>query len=371
MTPNRNQDESENPKSSTVSASKPEGEDGGWLPPTLDRLPALAAVFASWSLVVSVAYDWGFFFALGISFAHAPTTLSDHLSSWLVWATLYTPIPMAYVIYLMIRFDRQARADLKDNEGDDEVPPSVQQIFQRMRLFYRMSFWIFPVLLLSWFLFGTPKNPWGWIALSWIGLVGPWLIGLRNLPEEATARARSAVRSISLPLLLLTWVPATFFAFFAFGYSYLDRAQDDAMPRAHVRFGAGEMDSGSVVEETHVLRSFANWLLVQDQSRTQVDWVRMEQVDRIEVHPDAPFPGVLCGIFGVWCRGDSGGNPTSSLPDGTHTEAEEPTSVIGLRAAFTRTCYTSSFMTSKRTILLCIARREGPSGAAIPCRTLL
>ena len=314
MTPNRDQDESESLKSSITSASKPESDDGRWFPPTLDRLPALTAVFASWSLVVSVAYDWGFFFALGISFAHAPTTLSDHLSSWLVWATLYTPVPVAYVLYLMIRFHRQARAAQRGNEGDDEVSSSVQLIFQRMRLFHRMIYWIFPVLFLSWLLFGTPKNPWGWIALSWIGLVGTWLTDLRNLPEEVTTRVRSAVRSISLPLLLITWVPATFFVFFAFGYGYPDRAQDDAMPRAYVQTRVEDLDSGSIVEETYVLRSFANWLLVQDQGRTQVDWVRMEQVDRIEIHPDVRFPGLVCGIFGLWCRGDSGVNPSVGTP---------------------------------------------------------
>ncbi len=331
MTPRRNQAESEDPKSSAASASKPESEDGRWLPPTLDRLPALTAVFASWSLVVSVAYDWGFFFALGIRFAHAPTTLSDHLSSWLVWATLYTPIPFAYVIYLMIRFRRHVRPAPQDNEGDDEATSSVPPISQRMRLFYRICFWIFPVLFLAWLLLGAPKNPWGWIALSWIGLVGLWLTDLRNLPAEVTARMRSAVRGISLPGLLVTWVPATFFVFFAFGYGYPDRAQDDALPRAYVRLGAGDLDSGSVVEEAYVLRSFASWLLVQDQDRTRVDWVRIEQVDRIEVPPDGRFPGLLCGIFGLWCRGGSGVNPTSSIPDGTDVDPDEPTLAIDPR----------------------------------------
>jgi len=243
MTPTRNQDESESSNTSTPSASKPASEDGRWLPPTLDGFPALTAVFASWSLVVSVAYDWGFFLALGTNFAQAPTTLSDHLSSWLVWATRYAPVAVAYVTHLMMNFDRQVRAAPKDDDGDDEVPSRLHLIFKCMR-------WTFPVLFLSWLLFGIPKNPWGWMALSWCGLVWAWLTDPRNLPEEVMiASARSAVRSISFPLLLVTWVPATFFVFFAFGYSYPDRAEDDAMPRAYVQLEAGDMDSGSVVEE--------------------------------------------------------------------------------------------------------------------------
>ena len=313
MNPNRKQDESGHPKSSTEFPSKVGGEEGRRLL-TLEKLPALTAAFASWGLVASIAYDWGFFSALGIRFAHAPTTLSDHLSSWLVWATLsYTPIPFVYVIYMMIRLRREVSATLKEEEGDNGVPSSVKLFFQRMRLPYRVFFWVFPVLFLSWLLFGAPENPWGWLALSWIGLVAPWLT---DLPEEVAVSARSVVRSINLPLMLLTWVPATFFVFFGIGYGYPDRAQNDTMPRAYVRLQVGDPDAGSVVEETYVLRSFANWLLVQDHDRTQVDWVRTEQVDRIEVPPDDRFPGLLCGIFGLWCSGDSGVNPTSSLPNG-------------------------------------------------------
>lgn len=308
MSPNGNQDEPGDPNSSKVRS-----EEGSWHRLTLERLPALTAVVASWSLVVSVAYDWGFLSALGISFAHAPTTLSDHLSSWLVWATLsYTPLPLVYVIYMMIRLRRYVFATLKE---EDWVPGSVRPLFQRMRLAHRVLSWAFPAILLAWLLFGIPANPWGWLAISWIGLAAPLLMDLPNLlSEEEIASARSVVRSINLPLVLLIMVPATFFAFFGIGYGYPDRVQDDTMPRAFIRLPAADLDDGSVVKEAYVLRSFANWLLVHDQDGTQVDWVRMEQVERIEVPPDEPrFPGLLCGIFGLLCSGDSGLNPTSSF----------------------------------------------------------
>lgn len=325
MSPNGNQDESGHPNPITSSASKAENEEASWHPLTLERLPALTAVLASWSLVVSVAYDWGFLSALGISFAHAPTTLSDHLSSWLVWATLsYTPIPFVYVIYMMIRLRRYVLATLKEK---DWVPESVKPLFQRMRLAHRVFFWAFPAILLAWLLFGFPANPWGWLAISWMGLAAPLLIELPNLlSKEEAASARLVVRSINLPLVLLIMVPASFFAFFGIGYGHLDRARDDTMPRASIRLSAPDSDDGSVVEEAYVLRSFANWLLVQDENGAQVDWVRMEQVDRIEVPPDDSFPGLLCGIFGHWCGSDPMWNSTSSLPRRTHLEPSEPTS---------------------------------------------
>lgn len=315
MSTNGSQDESGDRKSSAACPSKAGSEEGRWYPLTLEKLPALTAVFASWSLVVSVVYDWGFFSALGISFAHAPTTLSDHLSSWLVWATLYSPIPLAYVIYMLIRLRKYASVALGE-ERDDEIPSDFKLPFRRMRLTYRIIFWVFPALCLSWLLVGTPENPWGWLSVSWIALVG--LITVPSLPNKVTASARFLVRSTNFPILLLTFVPATCFAFFGIGYGYPDRAQDDTMPKAYVRLQAGDSDAGPVVEQTYILRSFANWLLVQDHDGTQVDWVRIELVDRIEVPPDDRFPGLFCGIFGVLCSGDPGMNLTSSLPNGTH-----------------------------------------------------
>ena len=73
-----------------------------------------------------------------------------------------------------------------------------------MRLAYRVFFWAFPAILLAWFLFGVPANPWGWLAISWIGLAAPLLIDLPNLlSKKETASARLAVRSINLTLVLL------------------------------------------------------------------------------------------------------------------------------------------------------------------------
>ena len=309
MSPNCSHEESELPRSSAACPSKVGSEEGRWYPLKLGELPALTAIVAAWSLVVSVAYDWGFFYAIGISFAHAPTTLSDHLSSWLVWATLYSSLPLVYVIYMMIRLRAYVSAV---REEDEEIPSSFKLAFQRLRLAYRVLFWVVPALCLSWLLVGLPRNPWGWLAISWIGLVG--LIAVPILPNRVTERARFLVRSTNFPRVLLTFVPASAFLFFGIGYGYPYRVQDDPMPRAYVRLETGDSAAGSVVEETYVLRSFANWLLVQDHDGTRVDWVRVDQVDRIEVSPDDRFPGLLCGIFGLWCSGDAGVNPTSVTP---------------------------------------------------------
>ena len=55
------------------------------LPSALERVGKIMAVIASFSLIVSVFYDWGFISALGLRFSEIPTSVSDHVRSWLVW----------------------------------------------------------------------------------------------------------------------------------------------------------------------------------------------------------------------------------------------------------------------------------------------
>lgn len=52
---------------------------------TLSKLPALISVFGALILSLSIAYDYGYFMVLGISFSELPTTISDHLRGSLTW----------------------------------------------------------------------------------------------------------------------------------------------------------------------------------------------------------------------------------------------------------------------------------------------
>ena len=56
---------------------------------SFERIGWFSGVIGSLSVIVSFVYDWGFFAALGISFADAPTTISDHIRSWLVRLPLH------------------------------------------------------------------------------------------------------------------------------------------------------------------------------------------------------------------------------------------------------------------------------------------
>ena len=69
---------------------------------TIERIGAIVAVVASLSLLLSFVYDWGFLSALGISFEDAPTSLSDHISSWMVW--LQVLLPAGFLMFTFTLF---------------------------------------------------------------------------------------------------------------------------------------------------------------------------------------------------------------------------------------------------------------------------
>lgn len=53
--------------------------------PWLDSLSKLVGVVAGVALVGSVAYDWAYLYAMGLSFSDIPTSITDHMRSALNW----------------------------------------------------------------------------------------------------------------------------------------------------------------------------------------------------------------------------------------------------------------------------------------------
>ena len=77
-------------------------------------LPALIAGFSAAILVVSVSYDYGYLLWFGVSFAEAPTSLSDHIRTSLVWApTILLTIFGVMVIEL---FNRRVEQGMTEEE---------------------------------------------------------------------------------------------------------------------------------------------------------------------------------------------------------------------------------------------------------------
>lgn len=65
----------------------------------MESIPVFLGLLSSLTLVLSVVYDWGYFMFLGVPFAEAPTSLSDHIKSALIWLP---PAAAACFIFIAI-----------------------------------------------------------------------------------------------------------------------------------------------------------------------------------------------------------------------------------------------------------------------------
>lgn len=65
----------------------------------LDELGKLAGIISAGLLVLSIAYDYFFLLALGLSFDSVPTTIADHVRSAIVWAPRVALFLFAFAIY--------------------------------------------------------------------------------------------------------------------------------------------------------------------------------------------------------------------------------------------------------------------------------
>lgn len=65
----------------------------------IENWPIDVSLFSVGFLSLSVVYDYGYFTYLGFSFSEAPTTISDHVRSSLVWLPTLTIAVLAIFIY--------------------------------------------------------------------------------------------------------------------------------------------------------------------------------------------------------------------------------------------------------------------------------
>lgn len=79
-----------------------------------EQMGKLLGIAASGLLVLSTAYDFSFFYALGLSFEDVPTTLADHMRSAIVWAPRVAIYVMCFVMYEM--FMRKMEQGLSEEE---------------------------------------------------------------------------------------------------------------------------------------------------------------------------------------------------------------------------------------------------------------
>lgn len=247
---------------------------------TPERIGSLIAGIASLSVLASFFYDWGFLNALGISFATAPTTVTDHVRSWLTW------LPTAVIGFGILAFIELVTQRFELGMTEEEIieaSANPEKTRRQRRRPWRFAIGIAILGLLLFILLGPSFVPAsalfiGVMCLWW--LTAPWLFGPNKMRQKYP-------ESVRLTIIL---APALAFLLFWLGHSAgTTSKRTDANYRIHMSTSDHES-----VTELNVLRVFEDWVVVHD-AESGVTWIRSGDIRRMESLRDAAgFRGLLC-----------------------------------------------------------------------------
>ena len=247
-----------------------------------ERLGLLGGTIASLSIIVSVVYDWGFFSALGISFADAPTTLTDHMQSWLVWLPIVAP-PALFVLGIELLTRRIERGMTEDEIIASSSSPVWMRRFRNSPNFYMGAMGL--ILVMLWVLFGEIFF-YGLIlslAVCWRSFTG-WVFSHPTVRDRHSYLFRWSVH----------WLPGVMILFFLWGSMSVE---DDFSTRDYKI----NLRSTSSTKNVEILRSFERWVLVREEQNA-IAWIPLEDIDRMElVQKPRPFRGLACLFSKRWC----------------------------------------------------------------------
>lgn len=251
---------------------------------TLEAAGNIIALAATACFLLSVLYDWGFFYALHISFGQAPTTITDHVRSAIVW------LPETFVVIVLFvtvspwpAFQLCRRVQVPTEENS--VEPGARPLSSMITICAVAAI----VLLCVWVLFGD-----NWLGGFAAPLIAFWGYLYLRGTEHFALRDRVS-RRLSRAIF---WIPIVCILVFTFGYIDARSIARAEGPIARVYM---KQTPSAAPIEVKILRQFERVIFASDKSGAVV-LLRSDEVYRIEnLAHIQPYRGVVCKYFGTMC----------------------------------------------------------------------
>ena len=164
------------------------------------------AIIIAIGFTLSVIYDWGFFYALGIDFNFVPTTTRDHLRTCLLWLPYIFLIAIFYYA-LEFQFQRVERGLTEDELAESSSNPEKTKKLRKRP--WKVIKWLGPLALINYILFGDIYSSSLPFALAMV-----WLI----FAEWCYSAPLIQMRRSWLAQLAFTLLPIMFIFSFFSGY---------------------------------------------------------------------------------------------------------------------------------------------------------
>lgn len=254
---------------------------------TYGNIGTMISTIVSLTAVVSFIHDWGFFLALGVSFSQAPTTIADHLQSWLIWLPFVAAIAIGALARELF-LTRVERGMTEQEIVSTSRNPRFMKRFRDGPHHFIVGMCVFFVVV--WLLFGVVPLYVAFIAsaVCWFQFVA-WVFRL----DAVNRRLSRITREFS------QWVPTAVLIALYLGASSAGPA--GAEPSMSHRLVIEDEANVAEAVEVELLRAFEEWLLVRNENG-KLSWLRLNDVKRIDplaVHDT--FSGLACRISDRWC----------------------------------------------------------------------
>lgn len=253
----------------------------------LEFLTKAVALGASLSLAASVIYDWGFLYALNLSFLDIPSGIADHVRSALLW------FPSVIGIFAAFMFGFISTGYFGQERSSDGAV-----VFKPVSKLTRSTELVMTVVAVSvivvWFLFG------GYTVLMLAFSIGAlWLFFSEWLYRHAKYKEKITWRR----WFVFTTVPPFMFWMFLQGYT-------DAMFTYQKKSYGTQLDITETSQpvDVRVLRQLEKGMLVlNDQNKVVFyPWGDIKKINSPGYFE--PPKGFLCSQFSIACRDLTGAN---------------------------------------------------------------
>lgn len=249
--------------------------------PSISELSQLASLTVALGFVVSIVYDWGFCFALGIDLSILPTTLSDHVRTGILW---FPPLLALLIAYIAIEYQFQ-RVERGLTEEEIIAASGNSKAARIWRYGYiRLFVWMMPLIVINYLLIGDILSTALPVALSVM-----WLRFARwchDTPLILIRRSGAVQEAFEL-------IPVAVIVAFFSGYNLAVNAVLIEPYEVNVSRTAQSPD----VSES-LIRTFDRGILVLDDNKHLefITWPSISIISSNESY--TPFRGVLCEWFG-------------------------------------------------------------------------
>ncbi|MEJ1409097.1 MAG: hypothetical protein RPU60_02610 [Candidatus Sedimenticola sp. (ex Thyasira tokunagai)] len=240
----------------------------------IKNAPVLLSIFGTCLLSLSIIYDYGYFTYLGFGFSEAPTTLSDHIESSLVWIP-----PMVIGVFIYFVFELLSRRIEQGKSEEELIETSTNPGFTRwFRDSPKYLFMAIPPLALFAYLSGIS------ISMSAWGVAGmiTWYIA----HEWFFSHPRILSRTSHVFYISSKIIPA--FALFV-AFHGAAAAQDSILLRAKLY----EITDESGVTDVFLLRTFNEYFLVWHPLQHKHEFIKTSEIKKFVKKENVEKEGVV------------------------------------------------------------------------------